>query len=849
MSYFSYHGHTHFSNLRLIDSTNTTEGVLNRAHELGLKGVAITDHETLSSFIRAEKYLASKQGKGDPVWDELRFVRGSEIYLTRDGLNAETFIPGVDRFFHFVLLAKDIEGYKQLNKLSSRAWHRSYRHYQIRVPTYYQDLREIVGSNPGHLIGSTACLGSALSTKLLQAKDGIISIDEALQWGREWLESLSEIFGKENLFVELQPGITDEQIYANKYLYQLAKEEGYLPTITTDYHYLRKEDRDTHRAFLKTKQGDREVDAFYEATYMMTTEDIHSRMDEHLGADVVQECLDNTLKVLDMIEDFSLLKPLELPYLPKEQFDLPLVDAQSADVVEVVNAVPLLQNYLDDEDLANKQFATRIIRFLQKESEISGKKNYEIKEKADYMNDELKLIWDSGQKQNVNWSRYFLQSSDYINLWWDITLVAPGRGSAGASYVSYALEITQVDPTREKAPLLVERFMNPDRASVLDIDSDVSSNKRDQCITLMEETYGSENVVRVATFRTETAKSAIQTAARAVGMDVDDARFISGTIPAERGIVRTLAQTYYGDEEQGMKPVREFVRQMNLNPRLWEIAQSIEGLITGLGAHAGGVIVTEKPITEYCGVMKTNRGFLVTAYDLHELEEMSLIKIDLLATQGLQKIQTALELLVEYGYAERKSNLRETYEEVLGIYNINRDNPGMWDMANNGEIISLFQMEQQSGVEGMRIVKPRTVEALATLNSTIRLTSQSGGESPVGKFQRFSMDHEEWEKEMEEAGITEHQKEILRDMLGHSHGMAVHQEDLYQFITHPEIAGMTFGEADQLRKAVAKKTGNDFDIFEEKYYENAHKKGLDINFVNYVWKKLILPQRGYSFRY
>lgn len=846
MSYFSYHNHTDMSNLRLIDSINTTEGVLDRAFNLGLKGVAITDHETLSSFVRAEKYLQKKRAE-DPRWEELKFVRGSEIYLTRNGLTKETAVKG-EKYYHFILLAKDYIGYKQLVELSSRAWGRGFKLNMLRVPTYWSDLEEVIGSNPGHVVASTACLGSEIGSKWISVLNGDTKLSDAREWSRDWLNTLSSIFGKNNVVIELQPGVSKEQIFVNKALHDLAVTEDYLFTITTDTHYLTREDRDAHRAFLKSKNGEREVDEFYEATYMMDIKDIHERMDKHIGTNVVDQALKNTLTLLDRFEEYSLLRPLKIPYLPKEQFDVPFITERHPDYWSVLTAIPNLEKYFDSDELADKQFASRLYRFMVEKGEEIDTARYLDTKKASYLDKELGLIWDSGQKQHVSWSKYFLQVADYVNLWWNVSIIAPGRGSAGASYVSFILGIIQIDPTREKAPLLLERFMNPDRASVLDIDIDVASNKRDEAIALLQATYGVDHVTRVATFRTTTAKSAIQTAAKAVGMDIDEARFISGLIPAERGIVRTLKQTYYGDEEQDMKSVREFVKQMNMNPELWQVAQSIEGLVVGLGSHAGGVIISEEPITEYCGLMKTTNGDMITSYDLHELEDLGLIKIDALATTALQKIQTTIELLLEYGYLEDKGSLKANYEQAIGVYNLDRDNPEMWDLANDGKIIALFQMEQMSGVEGMRIIRPRSVEELAILNSTIRLTSEHGQETPVEKFQRFTTDKDAWKNEMEAFDLTEEQQELLRDMLDYSHGMAVHQEDLYSLMAHPDIAGFPFGVIDRLRKAIAKKVGNEFDIFEEQYYQNAKDKNLEPNLVRYVWEKLIKPLRGYGFR-
>ena len=225
------------------------------------------------------------------------------------------------------------------------------------------------------------------------------------------------------------------------------------------------------------------------------------------------------------------------------------------------------------------------------------------------------------------------------------------------------------------------------------------------------------------------------------------------------------------------------------------------------------------------------------------------VKIDLLATQGMSKIGICLDLLVEHGYIERLSSLRETYEESIGVYNLERDDQKMWKMVEDNQIISLFQMEQQSGVLGISLVKPKSVEQLAVLNSAIRLmASERGAEQPLDKYARFKSDRKAWDNEMDEYGLTEEEKELLHGLLDYSDGIAAHQEDLYQLLTHPLIAGMSLGEADVLRKAVAKKHGNEYDDFEQKYWKNAKDKGLSEQLAKYVWNVLVATQRGYSFR-
>lgn len=845
MSYTSLHGHTESSNFRLLDSISKPQQILDKAFSLGLKGVAITDHEALSSFVKAEKYLTKKREEND-AWNNLKLIRGNEIYLVRNGLSKDNFIRGTDRFYHFILLAKDYEGYLQLCELSTRAWKRAYKHYQIRVPTYYQDLIDVIGENKGHLIGSTACIGGQIGSKFLSALDRTISLDDAMIYNLAWLSRMQEILGKGNLFLEMQPGVTNEQIFCNKNIVSLAQESGIDLIITTDHHYTNKEDRKIHKAYLKSKSGEREVDSFYEATYMMSEEEIHERMDPVIGKEIVDKALDNTNKICDRIEEYSLLKHLTIPYLPKPEFDI----AEQSDYTTIAAKVPNIKKFIESEEVADRQFASRLTVFMNGADEGSSCRRLECDNKCERLNTELGIIWDSGEKNGVTWSKYFLQVADYINIYWTEgdSIICPSRGSAGASYVCYALGLIQIDPTREKAPLIFERFMNPDRASILDIDIDIQSNRRNQCIKALQKTYGVDHVTRVSTFKTEKARSAILTAARALDIDVDTARYISSLIKAERGIQYTLTQTYFGDEENDIKPNSQFVSEMEKYPELWEIAKNIEGLISGLGSHAGGVIITEEPINKTCGIMKTSSGDIVTAYDLHEAEDLGLIKIDLLATEGLSKIRTCLDLLCEHNFIERKPTLKETYESVIGVYNLDRTSEDMWKMVWDNKIISLFQMEQQSGIQGIALTKPRSLEDLATLNSVIRLMPpDKSAERPLEKFARFRNDPAAWDEEMEQYGLNEHEKELMHSMFDYSNGIAAQQEDLYQLMRCEEIVGYSFGDADKLRKAVAKKSPKDYQAFEEQFWKDVAERGSSRNLCNYIWNVLVASQRGYSF--
>ena len=188
-------------------------------------------------------------------------------------------------------------------------------------------------------------------------------------------------------------------------------------------------------------------------------------------------------------------------------------------------------------------------------------------------------------------------------------------------------------------------------------------------------------------------------------------------ITSERGAAYTLSQMYYGDEEEDIKPSQTFIDEINKYPGWWETAKNIEGLICGVGIHAGGVVFLDKDFTESSALMRAPDGTVITQYELHDLEDVSMIKIDLLSVEAADKIHTCLNLLIEQDYVTPEPTLRETYEKVLGIYNIVRDNKEMWDMVQNHKVISLFQMEQQCGILGIALTHPQNLDELATLNS------------------------------------------------------------------------------------------------------------------------------------
>lgn len=820
----SLHNHTQFSNLRLRDCIIKENLLIDYAIELGHKIVAITDHETISSWVKVEKYY-NKIKKDHP---DFKVIRGNEIYLCRDGLNAENFNKEVDRYYHFILLAKDRIGAKQIMEISTRAWHRSYMAKGMRrVPTYYQDLIDIIGADPGHVILSTACLGGALPTQILRGT----SDDKLIRW----IEQMQLLAGKENFYLEMQPSNNKEQVIVNKKLLQLSKLTGAKYIITTDSHYLKKEDRKIHKAYLNAQNGDREVDDFYATTYMMSDEELRSFF-PYFSEEEVEEGYKAIEKIAEMCEDFSLQKSLHIPNLLwRELKNYP------RNYKEYFSLMPTLEKFYNSSYKSDRYLVDAIIDGIHNHPTLQTPEGYAALE------DNLQRTWESSEVNKARWSAYYLNLQRNIDECWAAgTIVGPARGSGGGFELLYCLDVIQMDALRETTKCFPWRFLNPKRESVLDIDTDIEGGRRAQVLTHFRKVYGEDRVANVATFRTETTKSAILTAARGLGIDIDVAQYIAGLVPADRGKIRSLSQCFYGDEEQGWPPVKQFVIEMTDNyPELWEVAQKIENLVCGSGLHAGGVIFVDEPFTESTALMRAPDGTICTQFDLHDAEDVSLIKIDLLSVEAMDKIHNCLDLLCDYGYVERKATLRETYESAIGLYNLERSAPEMWNMVQNHKVMSLFQMEKASGITGIALTHPKSVDELAVLNSVIRLMApEKGAEQPLDTWARYRMDINEWYREMRQYGLNEEQIEWLSNNSAITNGICECQEGMMSLLQDERLGGNDLSFADKCRKAIAKKQGKLFDECEQEYFKNAEDKHCEMNLVHYVWDVLFRVQRG-----
>lgn len=551
--------------MRLRDAIIKAEDLIKYAIELGHEVVGITEHESLSNHVKAEKIYKKVKEK----YPNFKVILGNEIYLCRNGLNGQNFIPKQDRYYHFILLAKDAIGHKQIREISTRAWQRSYMSRGMRrVPTYYQDLFDIIGENPGHVIASTACLGGCLPTQILRAQQDNSLVPKIYNW----IKQINELFGQGNFFLEMQPSNNKDQITVNKQLYLLSKELNIPFIITTDSHYLTKEDRPIHKAYLNSQNGEREVDDFYATTYMMDTSELESYF-SYFDYSILQEAYQNILNIKNMCEDYSFEKPLNIPRLKWKNSEEHQINKEYW-----ISKIPYLKTFWESNFEGDWKLADKIVLKLESNEKLNTKEIF------DEVNDNLRIVKISSDVNKTHWSAYFLNLQNIIDLVWEAgSLVGPGRGSGVGFLLLYLLDITQINPLWEDTKTYSFRFLNPERVSVLDIDFDSEGTRRQDILNKFKSVYGQDRVSGVATFGTEKSKSAILTAARGLGIDNDVAQYIASLIPTERGQIWSLHDCMYGNGVD-RQPVKQFVYEMTENyPEIWTVAQKIEGLVCRLG--------------------------------------------------------------------------------------------------------------------------------------------------------------------------------------------------------------------------------------------------------------------------
>lgn len=722
--YFNCHNHTMFSNIRLVDSINRPQALVNKAIELGLSGIAITDHECISSHVIFTKIAEDLRKKGS----NFKIALGNEIYLI-DSRNPN------QKYYHFILIAKDSIGHKALRELSSTAWYYSYTDRgQERVPTEKKELEEIVSKYKGHLIATTACIGGELSSNALllamaEKVNDQKSAGEYKQRIDNFIQFCLNLFG-DDFYIECAPSTYEDQKTVNKKLSEIAQFYGIKMVVGTDSHYLTAAERPVHKAYLNSKNGEREVDSFYEFTYLMDSDEIKKLLGLVFTQDFIEEILDNTLALQAKIEQYSLFHKQDIPSVEVKNY--PPLNAES-DFTGQYKAewnFPYLDKLLSSDDIQDRYWVNQCLDQLKKIDKYNTQYLTELEEEA-----RVKSI--ISEKLETNMFRYPNTLQHYIDMIWESgSMVGAGRGSSCAALNHYLMGITQLDPIEWNLPFF--RYLNEERIELGDIDIDICPSKRPEILRKIKDERGKmftskvfdwakENLgcTLIATFGTEGTKSAIQTACRGYrsedypdGIDVDEAQYMSSLIPQERGFLWPIADVVYGNAEKGRKPVAAFIKEIEKYEGLLDIVIAIEGLVNKRSSHASGVILFEDDPFEHGAFMKTPKGEIITAFDLHDCEYMGLTKYDFLVTEVQDKLVQAIQLLQKDGEIEKDLSLREVYNKYFHPNVLPLGDQRIWDALGKVSVIDTFQFDSQVGAQTARKLRPQNVLEMADANGS-----------------------------------------------------------------------------------------------------------------------------------
>ena len=846
------HSHTMYSNIRLLDSINRPEKLIERAQEIGLAGIAITDHEALCSSIEVN-ILAKKLKEKNP---DFKIALGNEIYLTNDRSVGQ-------KYYHFILIARDSVGHRQLRELSSLAWMNSYYDRGLeRVPTLKADLEKTIKSNPGHIIATTACIGGELGSSILEMEKARQTGDErtaasAKQNIINFVLWCKDLFG-EDFYLEVAPGASREQILVNKKIAEMSIAFGVKMVIGSDAHYLTKEDRYVHKAYLNSKGGEREVDDFYEYAYLQDEEDIKKNLTPSI-VDLYEEMCNNSMEIYDKIEWYDLTHSQVIPSV--EVKDYPKTSWITINGVGEDNKnYPVLSNMLKSEDKYERYWVNTCINKLY-EKHILDSDNATIY--LSRLEEEADIKRTIGEKLGTNMFSYPITLQHYINMFWDCgSTVGAGRGSSCSGLNHYLLGVTQLDPIKWNLPFW--RYLNKERVELGDIDIDLCPSKRPMIIQKIKEERGKnfkENIdelsrknlgcTLIATFGTETTKSTILTACRGYrseeypdGIDNDIAQYMSSLVPSERGFLWSLKEVINGDEEKGRAPVTAFINEVNQYPGLLNIMMGIEGLISRRGSHASGVIMFDEDPYEFGCFMKTPSGDIITQYDLHMAEAAGMTKYDFLLTEVQDKIVQAIKFLQEDEEIESDLTLREVYDKYFHPDVLDIKDKDVWENIQQGNILNIFQFDSQIGAQAAKKIRPSTMLELSDANGLMRLmTAEKGAETPMEKYIRFKNNIKLWYDEMKQAGLSSDEMKTLEPYFKDSYGVPPSQEQLMRMLMDENICNFSLAEANAARKIVGKKQMSKIPELKEKVYNQATSPALG----RYVWRCGIGPQMGYSF--
>jgi len=735
------HNHTQFS---VLDGLSDIPKLVAKAKEDGMKAIAITDH---GSMFGVKKFHEACNNA------DIKPIIGCETYVARRGLEKKEDSKIDKSGWHLVLLAKNRTGYDNLMILISTAWTKGF-YYKPRID------KELLRKHSEGLIALTACLAGEVPDKL---------IHEGIEKGEEAILEYKEIFG-DDLYLELQKHpsgdpeidrkVYEDQIFVNKELVALGKKHNIKVVATNDTHFINKEDADAHDRLIcigtASDIDDPKRMRYTRQEWFKTQEEM-----KQLFADN-PEAIINTNEVVDKVKNYELDHD---PIMPIFEIPEPFEDADS---------------YL--ESIA---FEGAKERYGELTKELEERINFELATiKKMGFPDYFLIVWD------------FLKAARKMGV-----IVGPGRGSAAGSVVAYCLKITEIDPM--KYNLLFERFLNPDRISMPDIDIDLDDDGREKVLQWVSEKYGSKRVAHLITFGTMAAKMAIRDVARVQKLPLHEANMLAKLVPDTPGI----------SLQKAIDEVPELKKHLNSGtPEIQSTlknALTLEGSVRNTGTHACGIIIARDDLEKYVPVSTVKGSVLevATQYDGKFIESVGLLKMDFLGLKTLSIIKDAVD------------NVKRSKGIEIDISKIPLDDKETYELYSKGETTGLFQFESDGMKKHLKDLKPSRFEDLIAMNALYR-------PGPMQYIPEF-IDRKHGRKDIV------YDFPIMEEILKETYGITVYQEQV--MLLSRKMANFTRGQSDSLRKAMGKKKIAEMNKLKVEFIKGCEANGLDRKKVEKVW--------------
>ncbi|MEQ8972235.1 MAG: DNA polymerase III subunit alpha [Coleofasciculus sp. C1-SOL-03] len=737
MSFVGLHIHSDYS---LLDGASQLPQLVDRAVELGMPAIALTDHGVMYGAIELIKVC---RGKG------IKPIIGNEMYVVNGDIEDKTKRY---RKYHQVVLAKNTQGYKNLVKLTTISNLKGMQGKGIfQRPCINKDLLQQYHEG---LIVTSACLGGEVPQAILKGD---------VQHARKVAQWYKEVFG-DDYYLEIQDHGSIEDRIVNVEIVKIARELEIKIVATNDSHFISCYDVEAHDALLCIQTGkliEEDKRMRYSGTeYLKSAEEMAQLFRDHLPDDVIQEAIANTLEVADKVKRYDIMGEPRIP-------DYPVPKGHNANT------------YL--EEVAWEGLCDRLK--CRSRSYIDPV----YKERLEY---ELKMM------QQMGFATYFLVVWDYIKYAREQKIpVGPGRGSAAGSLVAYSLKITNIDPVHHG--LLFERFLNPERKSMPDIDTDFCIERRDEVIEYVSRKYGADRVAQIITFNRMTSKAVLKDVARVLNISYGESDRMAKMIPVSRG-KPTKLKVMISEET----PTPEFRDAYLNNPQVqrWvDMAIRIEGTNKTFGVHAAGVVISAEPLDEIVPLQVNNEGAVITQYFMEDLESLGLLKMDFLGLKNLTTIQKTAELirqnrnltldLDQLPLEERKAfqivakgEINKIPDEIKKTYKV----------LEKGELEGIFQLESSGMRQVVRELKPSSIEDISSILALYR-----PGPLDAGLIPKFI--HRKHGKEK-----VEYQHPLLEPILKETYGTLCYQEQIMKMAQ--DLAGYSLGQADLLRRCLSGST-------------------------------------------